>query len=370
MLYCIPFSIWKVIDTALYGFLLFLIWHLFTNRTLVMLSVSAVLVILYPINDYLSSAGYIATSTNYFYTIIGLLLGITPLVKSIRNERIHPIACFLSLLGLFYAENQDQTAAVSIGLFFLANVYFFFRWKQKRDKEDRNRVVLCSSYLALTIVIYLFMFLTPGHLFRMSDDQEMLRWLPVYQYWPLWYKLYKGVSTTFATLFFLQPKNFQLFCLFLTVYLFLYDRKRVLPSIILILSMLVAGTLERNWFIRQLEYAPGTPDLQSIYTNPFGVIISIIIFSMLITCVLIIGKTNKELCIALLIANILGFGSRIMMGLSPTLYASSFRTFTPLLFCFIVCDVFLVEHIVEYAITHTRVCGADCIVSRRNHIDN
>ena len=83
------------------------------------------------------------------------------------------------------------------------------------------------------------------------------------------------------------------------------------------------------------------PDLHEIAYSPLGAIVSLCFFAVMILSVLQIRKADRDLGDRLFLLNILGFGSRFMMGLSSTLYLSSFRTFTAQLFCFIICDVLL-----------------------------
>lgn len=78
-----------------------------------------------------------------------------------------------------------------------------------------------------------------------------------------------------------------------------------------------------------------------------GVLFSVALFLSLILAVYAVGRGNERLGIVLFAINVLGFGSRFMMGMSPTLYISSFRTFTAQLFSFILCDVLLMQEILK-----------------------
>ena len=95
------------------------------------------------------------------------------------------------------------------------------------------------------------------------------------------------------------------------------------------------------------DYTGGLPGLVSVKENPAPLIVAIAIFILMILSVFTLYKSNRKLCIELMILNILGFGSRFMMGFSATLFASSYRTFTLQLICFLICDVLMVGRVME-----------------------
>lgn len=342
--YMIPFTLWKVLDTMLYGVLLYLIWDLFTDRSARMMIVCGVAVLLFPFSTYLSSAGFIATTTNYVYTFLGILFGAAPLIKMCRGRKAGIFSYLFAFAGLVYAENQDQTAAIAIGLFLMFGGYYLVRWLRGQKEEDKRLVSQSFRFLVIAVLIYLWMFYMPGHIFRMTNDWEMDNYLPQFRDWTLSYKLYRGMATTFANLFFLQPTVYVIFCLLLIAHIFLYNRKQLWCGILLSVLALAANVLDKRWFITYPLYGAGMPDL----TDGAGsVLFSVALFLSLILAVYAVGRVNERLALVLFTINVLGFGSRIMMGMSPTLYISSFRTFTAQLFSFILCDVLLMQDILK-----------------------
>lgn len=337
--YCVPYILWKMFDTVVWCILLVLIRRLFTDRSFRMLVVCAVLVLLFPILRYMASAGYIATMTNYIYTMTAMLIGITPVVKKVRKEMVSKKEIVLAALFLIYAENHDQTAMVAMGAFFLTGVLFFAEWKKNASEESRQSFRFCLRFLIYALIVYVLMYITPGHLYRIQIGDIYPYWLPGYETWPIWEKVWRGVATTFANLFFVQPVVFRVFCGLLIFLLLKNGAKKTAAA----LGFLLLGTaiLEPDWFVIYYEYAVGMPDLHEIAYSPLGAIVSLCFFAVLILSVLQIRKADRDLGDRLFLLNILGFGSRFMMGLSSTLYLSSFRTFTAQLFCFIICDVLL-----------------------------
>ena len=56
ILYCFPFYVFKIFDSFIYGIMLYIIWNLFTDRSIRMLITSAMGITLFPIISYLGSA--------------------------------------------------------------------------------------------------------------------------------------------------------------------------------------------------------------------------------------------------------------------------------------------------------------------------
>ncbi len=347
VLYCIPFKLWKILDTLAYVAMLLLIWDMFTDRSIKMLAVTATCICLFPITHYMSSAGYIMTTTNYIYPVIALLFAYAPVVKTMQGRRVCIIHYVLSILGLIYASNQDQSGVVSIGGFFLISAVYLWNWKKEGVASSKSIFKLSLIYLALALAAYIFMFTTPGHLERMSSTVEMERWFPQYADWTIADKVYHGVTTTFANIFYQRPTLFLWFCYLMVVVVFFENRRRVMLPVALLVTVLACSALDYSMFIRFYDYTVGLPELVPVTENLASLILAVAIFILMILSVLSLYKTNRKLCIELMVLNILGFGSRFMMGFSATLFASSYRTFTLQLICFLICDVLMVGRVLE-----------------------
>ena len=345
--YHLPFSAWKILDSGMYGVLLILIWRMFTDRSEEMFFICAGNLLMFPIYTLLQSAGYIATSANYIYTFTALLIGVFPVIKCIRQEHCHAVFYLLSLSGIVYTCNQDQMGVICIGAFFFICAVYLVRWIRNQRREDFRVLLQSTAYLLISLLVFGLMFLVPGHIERMKSTAEMEAYLPVYAEWSTGYKLYRGAATTFAWLFFSQPALLQLFCLSLLVAVYIWNRRMIVfPVLLLMLTTAVQG-IDRECFVIIYEYAYHMPDLQEISTHPQAIIVSILIFILMILSVAALWNRCRDLCVSLFILNILGFGSRIMMGFSATIYASSFRTFTAQLLMFAICNILVAGKILE-----------------------
>ncbi len=322
--------VWKVIDTGFWCLLLYLIWQLFTRRSTVMLAVTSVLILLFPMSQYMASEGYIATTPKYLYTVIALLAGIAPAIRSLRGESVRKRDLILAALSLVYAESQDQTAVIAIVFFLLMGV---------------KKIRLCWGFFIYSLVVGILLLFIPGHIVFDITGALDPGILPDFQEWPVWYKGIRGICTTFANLFFYQPAVFLLYLFAQVFYLLLKGAKK--SGILLGIIALAMYVFPMDRLVIVYEYAYGMPDLLPGRVNPAGVLLGAGVFAALVLAALRIGKIDTELGIRLFLLNILGFGSRFMMGLSPMLYMASYATFTAQLFCFIICDILLVEKILK-----------------------
>jgi hypothetical protein len=71
LIYRIPFGLWKALDSFIYLVIAYLLSYLFEKRYFSWFCLG---VCCFPIEKYLSTAGYIVCTTNYIYPFLGLLL--------------------------------------------------------------------------------------------------------------------------------------------------------------------------------------------------------------------------------------------------------------------------------------------------------
>ena len=332
--YRMPMMVWKVFDTGVYVAIAMLLSYLFTKNTYKCVLVTCVLISLYPF-EYLSSAGYIATSTNYVYTILGILLILVPIKRNFSGQKVPVFMHIISFVSMIYVTNHDQTAMVLIGGLLLSVLYAY-------RMKDHSCSIL-KVYLIVAICMYIFMFFMPGHINRMNSTAEMEYWLPQYAEWSFLEKLYHGYSATVAQLIF---NNEVLFILFLCL-LFVLALKSggMIHKIIGFIPLSViffVNIVGRDKFV---HYDFVLPDLLPLTHSTWSwvplTLSIIVIFCVFYTvCQCVTTYTHKMLMLLLLV---LAAGSREMMGFSATIYASSYRTFTVFLYCLMVCCLLLVQ---------------------------
>lgn len=335
--YRVPIEIWMLVITFVWFSVAWLIINTYTKGSILDVFVVCILIVQFPYH-YMGSAGYIATSTNYLFSLYSLLV-IAYLVKQrFNNGRLGIAQWIIMLFNMIYASNHDQSGiAVIIGL--LAFVIFLYVNKEKIE-YDNKMIRFIVINLILAIGLFVVMFMLPGHIYRMTNDDEMLYWLPEYVDWNFGYKIFKGYSSTVAVVLYNNLTITNIFC-FLLLLFGLTNKSKVLkivasmPFVIIFVLSKVGHSGITTYYTPYYMY-----DLYDLDVKvwPFVVSILIILF-------VIIGIANSCLKIehkwCVLVLLIIGAVTREMMGFSPTIYASSYRTFTILIFALLISAVIL-----------------------------
>lgn len=337
--YRIPIYVWKAFDVCIYALIALILSKIYTQNSWIDVLTVCVLILMFSM-DYLNSAGYIASSTNYVYTVAGLLVVQYHLLLVRKQERISHLQYPVIVFCILYITNHDQTAVVLIGglfLYLIYNVIF----------SPGNKAIIKNNvmWLILSVVCYILMLAIPGHVYRMTNTSEMEFWFPQYADWTLYKKIYHGFSTTVANFLFSNVKLFLLILLLLFILSLSQDKiyKKIIAGIP-ILTIVLSNYIGADKFILFYSYSCGMPDLRPLSESliPFCVAVLSVcsIYITIFTCMT--DKKRKYLALMLLV---LASGSREMMGLSATLYASSFRTFTFFLYSVIACCLLILREL-------------------------
>ena len=342
--YRMPMIIWKVIDSLAYALFAYLIAHIFTQKRAKDLCLVMVLMLLFPI-DYMASAGYIATTTNYIYTTMAILIAIIPLKAIAEGKTVTNLQHAGAILAMVYAINHDQAAVVVLlGLL----LWFCYELFAKSNKTLKQYLLI---YFIIAVVIFLIMFFMPGHINRMDSVGIGEGYPPNYLEWSFWQKLYVGYTSTVANLIFYEVDLF--FVLSVLCLILLFQKKRhlvtyligIIPSVVAVLVKIVG----RSKFVIIYDYSYWLPDLHPISDKlsswmPF--VLSIVVLASIIytVCVCVEDKEKKFLILLLFVV---AAASREMMGFSATIYKSSFRTFTFSLYAILICCLLMIQQLEE-----------------------
>ena len=347
LFYHLPYLVWKVFNTGIYLAVAILLTQLFTKKTTGDVLTVCALLAVFPL-EYLGTAGYIATCANYLYPLLGLLL-IAWQLQHLLQQKTHWAWQLFSLPVMAYVLNQDQAACILVGGLLLTLAVCLL---QRRSKQTTAWI---AGYFLVALAGYIVMFCLPGHLNRMTDTLEMELYLPEYANWSLWKKLYRGYTSTVANVFF--HHNSITVLLYFLVFLLCLKRGPLLGRILSALPLggfLLLKLLDRDAL---LHFKNDMPELHSL-SAPAG-LASFAFCALCLSCLVIslcicVRRENRFAMLGLLL---LGAGSRLLMGMSPTLYASSYRTFTYLLFSLIACCLILLREMKETASENT-YCAA------------
>jgi hypothetical protein len=324
-----PKPLWAFLMGLFWILLQWAISKLITNKPDVELNIFISLMsLLFPFRIW-SSAGWIATSFTYLTPVALGIVTLFPLrymYMDIEKEKISIIKAAGYSLLMIYACNLEQMAVA------IAFVYFVIIGYELVSKRVDVFHVWMLILSALGVIAAL---VNPGNKSRTAGDTG--HWFPSYGMLSIFDTLEMGVTTTASWL--MRAQNmfwlvvaFIVFvaickkhksascrfigCLPLFISLVFCLGRSAVGSVIHVLYR-ITKEIPRNGLL-----SPSSAFTQSGFCE--WILIGLLYASM-VMAVMLICENVKELCfwMSLLFA---GFGSRWMMGLSPTIYASGFRT--------------------------------------------
>ena len=285
--------------------------------------VIAIFILFYTYLD-MASAGWSATTVNYLWTLSLGLFAFIPIVKIIKKEEYEKKILILSIPSLIIACNQEQCCALLFGFLLLFNIYYFIKNKKI------NPVLI--TYLIITILSFVFILMCPGNYNRV--DNEIIAWFKDFRDLSFIDKVFMSISNTFEML--LGRANYIVIGFYAILSYYFYKKKNYI-LLVISLGLLIGALLlpYLNIFrLNTLYNAKHVGDQNVIAILQLNskryiasIIISIIYF---ISTIILLYKVNntKDIYIKVLmpIMFIAAILSRFIVGFSPTLFASSFRT--------------------------------------------
>lgn len=350
---------WKVFDTCVYVLTAMLISRIFTKNKWYHSIIVCSLILIFPYK-YMESAGYIATTANYLYPFVGVLVILRMITYVLEKQKIPTYMYFAVALSIIYTTNQDQTAVA-----LLAGLFIYLIYCNIMKVEARLRKTTLWLFLS-SLFMYIAYFLLPGHLGRMSGEstEEMDLWFPEYVNWTFGDKVFHGYTSTVANLFFNDVLLFVLFTIILMVISF----KQTCPykkavGCIPFAGIAISHFMQKGQFIYYFDRSIGMPELMPIQVFAFPFILSVIMLVSIFAAIWFnVEKMERKLMLTLLL--VLGAGTREMMGFTATIYASSYRTFTFFLYAIIVCCLIMLNELEEKDETkHLWYMGAGAIIA-------
>ena len=328
--------LWRILDSFIYTLLIYASNRLFFKKiSFKNLLLTGLVLLLYPFL-LVGETGYCATSLNYLWPLALMMVGFLPYRFYLYHERIPRYLYPISVLSILYAVNHEQAVCIvfAVSVFFL--IYAFI---QKSSKRYPILLVLLST------ISLIFILTCPGNSNRMGI--ELAHYYPDYINANIMDKIYLGmVSSTSILLDCTWVIYFFSFILFLSI---IRNVKRRIPKII---ANIYFGILTFILFFK-IYYL--IKNYQYGLFNYFTQVGHVFVFSRTNICwLLLIGflfctmiylfyQLDKKKCIIPIFILLLGCGSRLMMGFSPTVFASGKRTVIFLFFSFLFLSILLIK---------------------------
>lgn len=324
-----PTWLWALTNALINTLTIYLILKLFVKKDekkYVWITISFVL--LYPMYE-IASVGWGVGTINYTWVLAMLLLAIMPIKKMFNNEKVSKFMYIIYSLALIFACNQEQVCVVTFC------IYLFFTIEHILSKPKKINKFLVFQLL-ITILSLIFIITCPGNYVRKND--EIRNYYIDYNSLGFFDKCTLGIISTMNSLVTGRNIVFLAFAIILVCCVFKnYNNKlyRII-SLIPIISITVLGfgkeivlnafpylSIYMDAFEKTNLYLFTDSYLDII--NYIPIIVDLVILGSIILSLLLIFKNIKN-NIAILTFT-LGLISRVMMGFSPTVFASSDRTF-------------------------------------------
>lgn len=346
-----------IIETALIGVVRYSwLWRILDTAMVVVIAVAmsklisaeekrirglliALLILAYPFID-ISSAGWIATTVNYLWPLALGLVAMIPIKKMLLKETIFWWECPIYALSLLFAANNEQMCALLCGVY---GVFLIYLWK-KRLLRPLLLIQLCIALLSL-----IFILTCPGNDSRYIS--EISTWFPEYAQFSFFGKLELGFSSTLYH--YVMEPNMLVLVFIVLMFVAIWTRKErsdmmLFGAGVLLICVLIFSTL--GSFFEQ--WIPAVAEIRGALTtngtliNPASFItwipdLILLAISVLMLVMLYHSFDNKKLALLNVIILFSGFCSRLIMGFSPTIWASVDRTFIFMYFAIILCCVYL-----------------------------
>ncbi|MGT2907647.1 hypothetical protein [Streptococcus dentiloxodontae] len=280
-----------------------------------------------------TSAGLIPTVTNYLFPLFSLVIGWYLLSQ--KNK----ILILLAFIAVAFAFMQEQFTVFG---FILSGFFLVLEFVRKRSIDWRYAAVFLLSLAGLISVV-----LSPGSDKRLT--QEIATWYPGFEKLSLLTKVLKGYLETNRILFVTAELNIFMLLLIVIIVLSILKRQFLATTITgLTLYTIVINRLGiTNLFTaiqRIIDGQNNRADMLyfSIKENLYPLIVYTVLLVALAIIIFFLFEEKVKGLIAVVIL-VSGYATRMLVSLSPTIYASQLRTYIPLVFAILVVILLLIK---------------------------
>ena len=297
------------------------------------------LCLLYPFTD-MSSAGWLVTTVNYVWPLALGVVALLPLKKVLFGENFRRWEYPLYVAALIFAANNEQMCALLLGFYGIFFVYALIKRKFK---------AIIGVQMGLALISLIFILTCPGNEARYTS--EVLTWFPTYGDISFLGKLELGFSSTLYH--YVMAPDFVFLFFSLLVFACVVQQNSQRPLIAICSGLPLAAVLIFGIFgeifstivpiVATLRKALTNSGTGVSFASPHSFLPDLVLLAVLALLVLgLYGAfDNKRMAFLNILILFAGFCSRLIMGFSPTIWASADRTFIFMYFAIIICCVFL-----------------------------
>lgn len=292
--------------------------------------------------EHLSSAGWIATMCTYFWPMAFGLMSLIPIKAIANGEKQKWWKLLFYLCCLIYGANNEQVMVVLLCSYVVA-----FLWYLATNHKVHSTLLI---FLMFSIASAIFIVICPGNANR--KIVEIANWFPAFEHMNFLDKIELGYETVAYWLVFGNNLFFEVICLVLMIMVFKKYQNKFVRLISTIPAMITIAfgafkTIVINIF-PQIESLTGEIPYWGLanaenrgglgpFLEFFVISICLVLF---LQNIVLICETREQLLVSLTLV-LSGVASRVVIGLSPTIYASGIRTCAVMSFCFIGVVIYL-----------------------------
>lgn len=284
---------------------------------------------------FFTSAGLIATVTNYLFPMISFVIAWYCIIQEKHWYTI------LSLPFLVFACMQEQFTVYAFILFVFALISSYLECK----RINKNYfIATCVSLLGLVSGL-----LCPGSANRLTTETKI--WYPGFETISFPVKIIKGYLETNRVLFVTSELNIVYLFLVLIIVVSIIKKQYFATFVSgTVIYTVITQRLGMNSLLTAVQRTIDNqnkseiPNYFSLKENLYPIVLYTLILCIVAVVVFMIFKEWKGGLTALVVLAA-GYASRMTVSLSPTIYASGLRTYTPLIFSFVIVILLLSKEI-------------------------
>lgn len=337
----LPIWIWRVLDSLIYVGIAWMLGRILGEKNRYIRLICCTLWMTYPF-VHMNSAGYVITTVNYTWPLFFVLVCVYLLKGLLNGKKMRWWETALNILCLLYAANTEQGAAVLFGTYLLVILYYLF--------QKKKLPVMVYVYLGLTIALLIFFATCPGISARMSDETAML--FPEFEGLKLIRKLEIGITSALYHFLYLENVMFALFSLVLWRAARQYAKceyEKVLCAVPFVLSMCFSmfSSIFYRWFPDLEYFRYSLTRVGTLFAGQPETFFPCLVYAIAIAAILfsfyLFSRENWLHTLLLVTFVGLGFGARVMLGFSASIWASSDRTYMYMYTAFIMSIVYMLN---------------------------
>ena len=330
---------WAIVDILMFVILLLSLMKLthYKHNKLVIF-----LILLYPMIE-MSSAGWIATTINYLWPLALGCASFVLLDKLYHNEKVNILSVIFFMICELFSTNFETFSVYYFVILTFVTVVMFLEHKHTL----KSIVIIGIQYLISIGNIYLALS-CPGNWIR--SNAEITKWMIDFPTLTPVDKIILGIEDTVVNLI----QSNLLFLVFALLIFVIGLKKKLsvtkivaasVPLVSVLLITLLSSFTDTYFASYKLMFQKMININPMNFNSPLPYIT--FIFFMLIMTIAIValfdyGKDLKSSILMVLVFSV-GFATRVVMGFSPTLYASLLRTFIFFDFSIVFCIVKLID---------------------------